>query len=434
MEATELKKLQKKFVAMIMASVFVVLTIVFAAILVTDFQQSEATVYNALDSAISQAGSDQKNNAPGDVPEKPEGMVSELGPQQQDVEGTNPPEIGGQGGGNLTPVAVYSIADGGTLTVDSKSTTASISDDVLDAATDEVVSLDDGQGTLTSANLYYMKKVLGNTTYVAFADKSSASSWQSLAVTLAVTEVVALAAFFVISLIFAKWAVRPVEKAWQQQQQFIADASHELKTPLTVILANNSLIRKHPEKTIAQESDLVESTQTEAERMQELVCEMLDLMKTGQKQEALERLNFSDLVEGRTLQFEAVAFEKQVSIESDIAENIEVNGNEARLNRLVSILLDNACKYSPKDETVQVNLKRVGERAELTVNNKGAAIPAEDLEHIFDRFYRADKARTAESGSYGLGLAIAKQIAYDHSGTITCTSTATTGTTFTVTI
>lgn len=449
------------------------LTATFVTISVVNYQQNVSNVYSALDSAISRAGEGQ-NAGPGagegqnsgagenqagegsippalpnegdttatdrgqtatDAGTSLEGMVSNLGPQVQGNTDLTPPEIGGKDGESSTPVAVFTIDEGGNWTVNSKATTASLSDDTLAAAKSELDTTTDGQGSLDSANLYYLKKTLGNNiSYVAFADKSTVSSWQTLAVTLGVTEVAALAVFFIISVLFARWAVRPVEKAWAQQRQFIADASHELKTPLTVILANSSILKKHPEKTIAQENDLIESTEIEAKRMQELVCDMLDLEKTGQKNEVLEQLNFSELVESKALQFDAVAFEKHVYIETEVEPGVVVKGNETRLNRLVSILLDNACKYSTKNEAVTVALKKQGEKAILTVNNKGPAISEEDLEHIFDRFYRADKARSAESGSYGLGLSIAQQIAFDHSGTLTCDSTAAEGTTFTLTI
>lgn len=420
-----------------MASVFAVLTVVFVAICVVNYQNDVNSLFNDLETSISLASGGQRNGT--NIPAKPEGesiamdgKVSNLGPQQQ--QDFTPPEIGGQGSFIATPVAVFTVDASNNYTLQNSATTASISDEVLEAAETELSGADDGQGSLKTANLYYKKKTLGNATYVAFADKSSVTPWSSLAITLVITELVTLAIFLCISILFARWAIKPIEKTWKQQEQFIADASHELKTPLTVILANSSILQSHPEKTIAEEENLLESTKNEAQRMQELVCDMLDLQKTGQKNEVMEEVDFSDLVMSKALQFEAVAFEKQVEIDEDVENNIKIQGNEVRLARMVSVLLDNACKYSAKHETVRVTLKKDDGHVVLKVNNLGNVISPEDLEHVFDRFYRADKARSADSGSYGLGLAIAQQIAFDHGGKITCTSNAQNGTTFTVTL
>ena len=226
----------------------------------------------------------------------------------------------------------------------------------------------------------------------------------------------------------------PVARAWDQQQRFVADASHELKTPLTVILANTSILRAHPERSVTSQSQWIESTQSEAERMQELVRDMLDLARPEHAETVREhaRVDLTDLVEGGLLQFESVAFERNVSLASDIDRDVSVTGDAARLRRLVTTLLDNACKYVEKGGRIAVTLRQTARRIELHVHNTGTVIAEEDLPHVFDRFYRADKARTRSEGSYGLGLAIAREIAEEHGGSIAAASDETNGTTFTV--
>ena len=352
--------------------------------------------------------------------------------------GMTPPEIGGRRaeGESVIPVVVYALEDDGGMTVVPSSTTASIADDVLSDAASAVLQKGEGSGFLDAFGLFYSKRAVGGTTFVAFADASAASSWQSLALTLAAVGVGALAVFLVISVFFSRWALGPVARAWDQQQRFVADASHELKTPLTVILANTSILRAHPERSVASQSQWIESTQSEAERMQELVRDMLDLAGPEHAETVREhaRVDLTDLVEGGLLQFESVAFERNVSLASDIDRDVSVTGDASRLRRLVTTLLDNACKYVEEGGRIAVTLRQTARRIELHVHNTGTVIAEEDLPHVFDRFYRADKARTRSEGSYGLGLAIAREITEEHGGTITATSDETNGTTFTVTL
>ena len=168
--------------------------------------------------------------------------------------------------------------------------------------------------------------------------------------------------------------------------------------------------------------------------MKGLVEDMLFLAKSDAARLPTTRLpvDMSELTEGCLLPFESVAFEAGVNLESDIRPGLYVSGDEGQLRRLVYILLDNACKYAGTDGTVSVTLSRPSDRLKLTVRNTGPAIPPEHLEHLFERFYRSDSARTREAGGYGLGLAIAKAIVQSHRGQISVTSSEAEGTVFTV--
>lgn len=427
-----LKKLRLKFVALNMATVAVVLAVVFTAICVIDHQQSVARVQEALDAAVAHAG----ETAGG-----PFGGGDDLGgqaPAGTASEGATPPEIGGKRGGSdpATPVAVFSVSNGNALEAVQTRTTASLADGVLAQAAEQLADAPEGFGSLDGLGLFYEKRAAAGTVYLAFADMSAANGWQTLALTLAGVGVAALAAFLVISVFFSRWALRPVERAWVQQRRFVADASHDLKTPLTVILANTSILLERPERSVASQSQWIESTQSEAERMQELVRDMLDLAGPEHAETVREhaRVDLTDLVEGGLLQFESVAFERNVSLASDIDRDVSVTGDASRLRRLVTTLLDNACKYVEEGGRIAVTLRQTARRIELHVHNTGTVIAEEDLPHVFDRFYRADKARTRSEGSYGLGLAIAREITEEHGGTITATSDETNGTTFTVTL
>ena len=493
-----LKKLRIKFIALNMATVAVVLTVVFTAICVVNHRQSVATVDGALNQAIAQAvehqsrqmgkdalgegqpdgeqpapadgGSDGSSSSDGQkASAQVAGQVAgfaeadaAVGRENAAVEAlagsadqelavadssdvAAPPTIGGRerDGGQVIPMALFSVSVDGAMSALGRYNTASISQDVLEQAGQQLAGADEGFGSLSDLGLFYVKRQAGGVMYLAFADMGSASGWRSLAATLAVVEVAALAVFFVISLFFSRWALRPVARAWTQQRRFVADASHDLKTPLTVILANTSIALEHPERSVASQSQWLESTQHEAEAMQGLVGDLLTLAKmdeeeaaaqSGAARPALEEVDLSDVIEGEVLQFESVAFERGVKLGSQVEPGIKLRGNEQRLRRLAGTLIDNACKYVDDGGAVDVALSRTGKHARFEVRNTGAPISPEDLPHVFDRFYRADKARTGGAGGHGLGLAIARAIAEEHGGTLTASSTQAEGTVFAATL
>jgi signal transduction histidine kinase len=210
--------------------------------------------------------------------------------------------------------------------------------------------------------------------------------------------------------------------------------AHGLKTPLAVMMANNSILLANPDQTVESQRRWVESNQTEARQMLELVNDMLFLARpeNSERQQVRQTVDVSALVERNTLQFEAVCFERGMVLEEDIAPGATVQGDENRLQRLVSTLIDNACKYG--DSRASVKLSQTGSQIQLAVSNDGAIIPPEDIPHVFDRFYRVDKARVRSEGGVGLGLAIAQEVAREHGGSITVTSSEAAGTTFTATL
>ena len=224
--------------------------------------------------------------------------------------------------------------------------------------------------------------------------------------------------FLVISILLAGWAVRPVERAWEEQRQFVADASHELKTPLTVILTNAEMLRE-PAYDPAQKDQFSQSILTMSHQMRSLVESLLQLARADCGQTNLERvpLEWSQTLERAVLPFEPVYFEEGLLLESVIQPGICVMGNEAQLCQVAEILLDNARKYSTPGGIVRLNLTVQGRQAVLSVASPGETLTARQCRDIFRRFYRADQARSRD-GSYGLGLAIAERIVSDHRGKI----------------
>ena len=289
----------------------------------------------------------------------------------------------------------------------------------LSAVTQAAVGSREPMGVLREYGLRYQRVMARTAQYIVFVDMSNEqNTLYQLARTCAAIGAVSLLAFFLISLFLARWAVKPVKQAWTQQRQFVADASHELKTPLTVILTNAELLRE-PGGDEHSRTQLAESTLSMAHQMRGLVESLLELARvdSGTVKATVTQLDLSELVSDAILPFEPLYFEHDLEIQSAIEENIKVNGSETHLRQVAEILLDNAMKYSSSPATVSVQLKRHGRHSLLSVSNPGESIPPAELKNIFKRFYRMDQARSMNH-SYGLGLSIAERIVKEHKGKI----------------
>lgn len=230
----------------------------------------------------------------------------------------------------------------------------------------------------------------------------------------------AIGLFFFVSMLLSRWMVKPVERAWEKQRQFVADASHELKTPLTVVLSNTDMmIASH---TVTDEKNLMrlENIQAEAQRMKGLVENLLTLARSDSKPVLLTRepVNFSFVVNSVTLTLEPTVYDLGRTMDCQTEENLTVTGDADKLRQLAEILMDNACKYGNIGSPIRVRMNAVGKKElQLSVASEGAPLPPEECKNIFERFYRSDKSRGQEKG-YGLGLAIAQSIVAEHGGRI----------------
>ena len=230
---------------------------------------------------------------------------------------------------------------------------------------------------------------------------------------------IALAIFYALSCLLARWMVRPVEQAWDQQRRFIADASHELKTPLTVILTNAELLQSGEYGEDANQR-FTNGIVTMAGQMRGLTETMLELAKADSQplQDNLsDRLNWSDLTESSVMHFEPVYFEAGRILQAQIQPDIYLRGNSSNLQQVVEILLDNGQKYSTPGSTVTLTLSQSRGHCTLCIRSQGQQLTSQQCKDIFQRFYRVDEART-RNRSYGLGLPIAQSIVLHHRGKI----------------
>ena len=275
-------------------------------------------------------------------------------------------------------------------------------------------------GVLEEYGLRYCRVVTPGNQLLVFADMTSEqATLQNLVRSCVLVGVISFLIFLGLSVLLAKWAVRPVEQAWKEQKQFVADASHELKTPLTVITTNAELMQQQGLDEESRER-LSGNVLSMARHMRTLLEQMLELAK-GDHQESqgqYEDVDLGELVDQETMSYEVVFFEQGLALDSRGEEHVTVRGNQVELRQVVDILLDNARKYSNPGGKTVVELRPAGRRkCVLSVANPGPEIPPEDLAHIFQRFLRIDRART-RTGSFGLGLAIAQSIVLRHRGRI----------------
>ncbi len=339
----------------------------------------------------------------------------------------------------LGETTAYAVEDG-----------AEIHAEVIYDAIETAVANEDFSGSLNMSGyaLRYLKLPNGMGGYkIAFSDASmEIVTIRFMARAYSVAAFFFLAIMFIFSDYMAHKAIAPVEKTWKHQNQFVADASHELKTPLTVILANMDIMSANPNSTIEEQQKWIENTKSEAKRMTDLVNDMLFLARGDAGHEFTFNfmdVNASALVEDCVLTFESVAFEKGVQLVENITEDVIIKADEAKLKQAIIILIDNALKYVDDKGQILVSLKYVGKYVgrvpgksyvKISVSNTGTPIPKDKQAQVFERFFRVDESRTREKGGYGLGLAIAANITQAHEGNIALDYSDKRGTCFSLTL
>ena len=329
------------------------------------------------------------------------------------------------------PCFVAEVLPSGTVRVSGSNYYDLQDEDTLLPLVTAALSADADSGVLRTQHMRYFRLEGALTVRIAFMDSTfEQATLRALVRVCLLIGAAALLVLFGLSWLLSGFVTRPVARTWQNQQQFLSDASHELKTPLTVILSSADLL-----KTSAQpeQRQYVDNISVESRRMKALVEDMLTLSRAESGRAApFAPLDLSDLVTDAALRFEPVAFEAGHPLQYDIQNGASLSGDRQQLDQLLDILLDNAVKYAAEDAPIRLTLDISGKNAVLAVENPGDPIPPDKLPHLFDRFYRVDDARTG-AGSFGLGLAIAQQIVHRHKGIITAASDAR-ATRFTVTL
>lgn len=336
-------------------------------------------------------------------------------------EGIFRPDISITIGGDRVLLPYFTVEVWGNNAYVTGGTYASLDDtEALSYILQDCLSQPQQEGIVERYGLRYLRQDNGLYQNIAFVDMSMETTMlHRLMRSYFLIVLAALILLLGVSILLSRWATAPVEKAWRQQRQFLSDASHELKTPLTVILSNAELLEAAPmDQRPARWRDNILS---EAKQMKVLVEQMLTLARADNNPtpsaSAMEAVSLSDLATDCALAFEPVAFEAGKPLEYEIGAGSDRHRGPDKLRRLISILLDNAIKYGADGGTIRLKLQKSDRHAQLVVSNPGEPIPQDKLPHLFERFYRADDSRGEKSG-FGLGLSIAATVAQEHKASL----------------
>lgn len=267
----------------------------------------------------------------------------------------------------------------------------------------------------------YLVRILksGNTVYIFVNNKEALQNSKQFFIVSIFIFLLSVIVFTIISYYLSRWMIKPSEKAIKNQKIFVANISHDLKTPITIIRANADLIENE-----VKNKKSIKYIQQETEKLNHLVNEMLTLTKIDNtiSKENFKSFNFGDSLFDVVLPFESVAYEKGIHFNINIDESTTYFGDENNIQKLAEILIDNAMIYTAKGGIVDVNAYENSKAVTLSVTNTGEPISDEKKVEIFDRFYRESKSRESTGNHYGLGLSIANTIVKKHNGKISIES------------
>ncbi len=394
-------KLQKRFILICTVSVLAVIALVFSIILILNISSMNKNM-DMLADRVSEGG----GNFPGSMQEKPH--PNKTPPKNE------------QDFAFITPETPFSTRHF-TVFFDKQGAVARTNTEAIYSITDEVAVeyaksvLDNKDARGWIDNYRYKVFATDMGTGVVFVDGSMSRSSLMQSMTIAGFVLLGCAALVLILIfLLSKKAVKPIAESYEKQKQFITDANHELKTPLTLILANLDIA----EGELGQ-NEWLDDIRSEGHRMTELVNQLVALSRMDEERQLLKvtEVAFGRLVADTVSEFEPLAKERGKGLAANVEDDLTCFGDEALLRRLIGILMDNAIKYCDNEGEIRVNLHK-GRKIVLTVENTYAAVQELELNRLFDRFYRADKARKF-TGGYGVGLSMAKAIVEKHKGEIT---------------
>ncbi len=387
-----IQKLRTKLIVASMLSLMLVLTIIIGAASVLNYRDITTNADSVL--AILQENDGEFPMMVGKKPDKHDGQFSPELPYESRY------------------FTVFLKTDGTTSAVNTGKIAAVDTETAIPYAQDVLAS---GDTNGFHGDYRYLAYTVGTETHIIFLDTGrEMSSFRRFLYTSAGVSLGGLLAVFLLLLFVSGKIVKPFAETYQKQKQFITDAGHELKTPLTIIDADAQVLEMD-----VGENEWLSDIQAQTKRLAQLTNSMLQLARM-EEQPQVEKIAFplSDVVQETAETFGALAKTREKTLSTDIEPMLSLTGDEKAIRQLLSILLDNAVKYADEHGKIVVSLKKHKNHIQISVYNTAQAIDRESLPHLFDRFYRTDASRNSRTGGYGLGLSIASSIVAAHKGKI----------------
>lgn len=397
-----INKLRSRFILIAMCSIVTVLVIIMGVVNFANFREMSDSADRVLQFLSENGGRFPVATTPAQHDAKPKSSVPEF--SQETPFETRYFTVETDSAGNIVSLDTGSIA-------------------AVDAETAESYAakvLDSGRIGGYLYNYRYLVTTNGSESLLIFLDRSrELTAFKSFLTTSALVSLIGIAAVFLLVLVFSKKAIKPLVESYEKQKRFITDAGHELRTPLTIIGANTEVLELEN-----GENRWTTSIRNQVVRLSALTENLVSLTRMDESERNLTMVDFSlsDAVSETAGTFVAPARLNGKSLEIDVEPNLSYTGDETAIRRLVSILVDNAIKYSSAEAVIRLSLKKQGKYAVITCSNPVNAIEKGDLDILFERFYRGDASRGQETAGYGIGLSLARAIVTTHKGRITARS------------
>ncbi len=408
-----IKNLRTKFIAVAMCSMFIVLAAIVITINITNYVR----IMERIDSITTHLADNGGTFMMG-PPNKPQEDLQNKKEQGVEPEGGMKPEGMSPETPFQTRYFTVTLDESGNVTDTNINNIAAINEEEAQAYAKQLLAGNKDKGFW---DVYrYVRKENNNETLYIFIDcQQDISNFKSFLITSVLVSVFGLLAVFILVLIFSQRVFRPVEESYRKQKQFITDASHEIKTPLTIIDANIEVLEME-----TGENRWITSTRNQVKRLTGLTNQLVELSRLdeGADRQEQNEFSFTEAVVESAEPYEALARTKGKEIILDVEENIHFAGNEKNIRQLADILLDNAIKYSKDNDVIRIKLTKKGHKILLIVTNSADNLPKGDLDVLFDRFYRLDASRNSETGGTGIGLSVARAIVESHKGRISAFS------------
>ena len=411
-------KLRKKFIAAAIVAVFLVLLLLIGSINILNYRSIIAEADGTLQILSSNGGAfpNQMFDKPGLPGDMGEGPGMQAPPKDAGREGRFEARRGGFG--ELAYQSRYFTAsfdaEGALAGVNLENLVSLTEDEAVDLAESVYVS---GREKGFADEYRYCRAACGGETMLVFLNcQRELSTFRSFLCASVGISLGGILSVFLLLLVFSGRIVRPIAESYEKQKRFITDAGHELKTPITIIRADADVLRSELE----EDNEWITDIRRQTNRLAELTSDLIYLSRMEEENASLQMQDFSlsELVDETAQSFQALALTKGKTFHASIEPDLTVTGDEKALAKLVSILLDNAMKYSPEGGTVELALDRGGKGARLVVKNSSLPMEKGSADRLFERFTREDRSRNSESGGFGLGLAIAKAVTEAHKGRI----------------